>query len=148
MPINYKNYPDNWRKEIRPAILLRANYQCEFCGVKQYAVGERCNKGIFHPTSGNEFANQAGNGELFYAEAKNFADTHEVDYDQHKFIVIVLTIAHIDHNINNNDPANLKALCQRCHLIHDKHQHMKSRRETIKRKKGLIELDFTTQNIP
>ena len=33
--------------------------------------------------------------------------------------MVVLTIAHIDQVIENNDPSNLRALCQRCHLKHD-----------------------------
>lgn len=41
MPIDYKNYPENWKTEIRPAILERANNCCEFCGVKNYSVGYR-----------------------------------------------------------------------------------------------------------
>jgi 5-methylcytosine-specific restriction endonuclease McrA len=28
---------------------------------------------------------------------------------------VVLTIAHMDHDEANNDPENLRALCQRCH---------------------------------
>ena len=36
---------------------------------------------------------------------------------------VVLTIAHLDHDIANNQPANLAALCQRCHLRHDAGQH-------------------------
>jgi hypothetical protein len=35
MPINYKNYPKNW-KEIRAKVLERAGNKCEFCGVKNY----------------------------------------------------------------------------------------------------------------
>lgn len=42
---------------------------------------------------------------------------------------IVLTIAHIDHDVNNNDPGNLQALCQRCHLRYDQEQHLKTRAE-------------------
>jgi Holliday junction resolvase RusA-like endonuclease len=32
---------------------------------------------------------------------------------------VVLTIAHLDQNPENNDRGNLRALCQRCHLRHD-----------------------------
>ena len=32
MPIDYKKYPSNWLTEIRPRILKRANYTCEFDG--------------------------------------------------------------------------------------------------------------------
>lgn len=29
MPIDYKKYPSNWLKEIRPRIMQRANNTCE-----------------------------------------------------------------------------------------------------------------------
>jgi 5-methylcytosine-specific restriction endonuclease McrA len=32
---------------------------------------------------------------------------------------VVLTIAHLDQQPENNDHANLRALCQRCHLRFD-----------------------------
>lgn len=32
---------------------------------------------------------------------------------------VVLTIAHVDHDTDHNDPDNLRALCQRCHNEHD-----------------------------
>jgi len=32
---------------------------------------------------------------------------------------VVLTVAHINHDIENNAPGNLAALCQRCHQRHD-----------------------------
>lgn len=41
---------------------------------------------------------------------------------------VVLTVAHMDHNPANNDPANLRALCQRCHLDWDHERHMANAR--------------------
>lgn len=32
---------------------------------------------------------------------------------------VVLTIAHLDQQPEHNDPSNLRALCQRCHLTYD-----------------------------
>ena len=49
---------------------------------------------------------------------------------------VVLTVAHIDHDIRNNGWENLAALCQRCHLAHDRQQHLstqKRNRERLKR---------------
>jgi hypothetical protein len=40
---------------------------------------------------------------------------------------VVLTIAHLDHDKLNNDPSNLRALCQRCHLRHDRELHRRNR---------------------
>ncbi|MHA0337088.1 hypothetical protein [Sphingomonas melonis] len=36
---------------------------------------------------------------------------------------VVLACAHLDHNPGNSDPGNLRALCQRCHMIHDAAEH-------------------------
>ena len=41
---------------------------------------------------------------------------------------VVLTIAHMDRDLSNNHPRNLRALCQRCHLLHDTAQRMDSNR--------------------
>ncbi len=41
---------------------------------------------------------------------------------------VILTVAHIDHDKTNNKFANLAALCQRCHLHHDRHQHAANRK--------------------
>lgn len=38
MPIDYSKYPPNWKTEIRPAILERANNACEFCDAKNYSI--------------------------------------------------------------------------------------------------------------
>ena len=32
---------------------------------------------------------------------------------------VILTIAHLNHDITDNCPENLRALCQRCHNTHD-----------------------------
>jgi hypothetical protein len=41
---------------------------------------------------------------------------------------VVLTIAHVDHDRTNNDYENLKAWCQRCHILHDVGQRVFSRK--------------------
>lgn len=40
---------------------------------------------------------------------------------------VVLTVAHIDHDKSNNSFFNLAALCQRCHLNHDRPYHIINR---------------------
>lgn len=49
-----------------------------------------------------------------------------------KSVFIVLTIAHLDHTPENNNPANLRAWCQRCHNRYDapyRAANRKARRE-------------------
>ncbi|MFI2426543.1 hypothetical protein ACH5A7_21010 [Streptomyces sp. NPDC018955] len=36
---------------------------------------------------------------------------------------VVLTVAHLDHTPENCDPANLRAMCQGCHLHYDRDHH-------------------------
>lgn len=48
---------------------------------------------------------------------------------------VMLTVAHIDHNTQNNDDGNLAALCQRCHLRHDIDQHVKNAALTRRQKR-------------
>ena len=56
---------------------------------------------------------------------------------------VILTVAHLDQHPDNNDPANLKAMCQKCHLAWDAVPHQVSARTTRHKKKlaaGQIEL--------
>jgi hypothetical protein len=48
--------------------------------------------------------------------------------DEGNTTYIVLTVAHIDRDKSNNRFDNLAALCQKCHLNHDKDQHAQNRK--------------------
>jgi hypothetical protein len=52
----------------------------------------------------------------------------------------VLTVAHLDHDTRNNGDDNLAALCQRCHLNHDRAQHVATRREAARGRLAVREL--------
>lgn len=41
---------------------------------------------------------------------------------------VVLTVAHLDHDVKNNNFDNLMAMCQRCHLRYDAKLHARSRK--------------------
>jgi hypothetical protein len=45
---------------------------------------------------------------------------------------VFLAAAHLDHDPTNNHPRNLKALCQRCHMLHDRKEHLRRRALTYK----------------
>lgn len=135
MPINYKLYPANWKTEIRPDILARAENKCEQCSVENYSVGYWDKLGRFWSA-----------GECIDLLEESGYDIFEIGNElghvsiNKKPVKVVLTISHTDHNIKNNDYTNLRALCQRCHLHHDKEQHATTKR----RKKGIQDL-FTQQ---
>lgn len=122
MPIKKENrdrYPKNW-KEIREKVLKRAKNRCEFCGVKNHAVGYRDWDGVFH----------------YYEEKdKKDEEMYGVIYHSHPYIKIVLTIAHLDHTPENCDLSNLRALCQKCHNKYDAKHRAQTRRATRESKK-------------
>jgi hypothetical protein len=53
---------------------------------------------------------------------------------------VVLATAHRDHDPTNNRFRNLAALCQRCHLVHDRSEHQRRRASTLFRRKALGDL--------
>lgn len=58
--------------------------------------------------------------------------------------LVVLTVAHLDHDPANNGESgnrpNLKALCQRCHLNHDRATHLRNAHKTRRARKALGDL--------
>lgn len=108
-PCDRDRYPKNW-KSIRASILERAGHRCEFCGIDNGALGRRRCDGTFERFEGLE------------AEIASLEGV--------RLTRIVLTIAHLDHMPENNADSNLRALCQRCHLLHDREQHRGNARET------------------
>jgi hypothetical protein len=53
---------------------------------------------------------------------------------------VVLAAAHLDHDPANNGLRNLRSLCQRCHLTHDRPHHLAQRRITYLRRRALGDL--------
>lgn len=53
---------------------------------------------------------------------------------------VVLATAHLDGNPTNNGAANLRALCQRCHMLHDQPEHRRRRWLTFRKRKALGDL--------
>ena len=47
---------------------------------------------------------------------------------------IILATAHLDNHPENNRPRNLRSLCQRCHMIHDRNYHLAQRWITYRRR--------------
>ena len=140
MPIDYKKYPSNWKTEIRPSILERSNNCCEFCGIPNYSIGLRSKDGAFITEAQIDNSLDDNGYDYFKNELSNHVAKN--GYVCVKLTKIILTIAHLDHDITNNCPTNLKALCQKCHLSYDKDHHRKNARQTLKTKKGLLELAF------
>lgn len=136
MPCDYKQYPPNWKTEIRPAIMARAEGKCEWCKVPNLAF-------VVRGKWGDDDVWQDDEGSIHSAkDGEHLGDNYVGDLDgKTRYTRIVLTIAHI-HNPDKMDcrPENLAALCQKCHLGHDLKHHMENARNTRNKKKGLTDL--------
>lgn len=53
---------------------------------------------------------------------------------------VILTTAHLDHTPENCDDANLKAMCQGCHLHYDRDHHAETRARTKQEGKAVGDL--------
>jgi hypothetical protein len=53
---------------------------------------------------------------------------------------VLLACAHLDNNPAHNRPSNLRALCQRCHMLHDLPYHLTQRRLTYLRRWAIGDL--------
>lgn len=120
MPIDYKKYPADWKFKISPDILARAENCCENCAVPNSYVILRSKKNKSkYMLVGNNLEKERTS----YFQCAEFWKSR-----WSKPIKVVLTISHTDHDIKHNDYSNLRALCQRCHLLHDKDHHAKTRK--------------------
>jgi 5-methylcytosine-specific restriction endonuclease McrA len=103
-------------------ILDRARHCCEKCGVSNYAIVTKEDRELIWENDS-------------YSDAKKaLAHCHPSDQTS-GFIIIVLTVAHKDHFPMNCDPANLLALCQKCHNRMDAKHRAKTRQK--KRREAL-----------
>lgn len=129
MSFKAERYPKNWRLIVR-SIRARADEACECVGeCGDTHEGGRCN---------------APNHHRICRETKSPAHLRLADevgrlYPFEPFgepVSVVLTVAHVDHNEANNDPENLRALCQRCHLKLDAEDNARRRRANARRGKA------------
>ena len=112
MPIDYKKYPSNWKSDIRPRIMERANNKCEICGVEHkqtvYAIKLPIKiDGVVKKKS------------LWFRNEQD-AEREQI-FNDVKPVKVILTIAHLDHDESNSEVKDerLMAMCQICHLRYD-----------------------------
>ena len=132
-PENRHRYPADW-KAISTAVKEAQGWRCAFCKVKH---GERICRGTGE--SADTF--QDADGWVYDADTgMKLGRVRMGDYEGSKWTTIVLTTAHLDHRPENCDRANLKALCQRCHLRYDAEHHAETRQLTRRTAGGQLEL--------
>lgn len=112
-------YPNDW-PEISRRIREREANKCKWCKAPNGEVVDRASDGSSYMLMG---------GEVFDAKTGDYLGmARGSEYPGGKFVKIVLTVAHLDHQPENCSDDNLAALCQRCHLHYDRHHHANTRR--------------------
>ena len=124
-------YPENWQEISRRIRFERAAGICQGCG-RPHGVTVRClpDGRWFDPT-----CRTWRNGRGRPARWPDLVETAQMRHTR-----VVLAAAHLDHDPRNNRLRNLKSLCQRCHMIHDRPYHLAQRRITYLLRRALGDL--------
>ena len=124
-------YPPDWQAVSAGIRFGRAAGRCERCGRPHGQCVLVCDDGTWiDPQDGRQYD---GAGRCLGVRPVH-------DWPAGHFTVTVLTCAHLDQNPAHNAPTNLAALCQRCHLRHDRRQHVISAWRTRRHRKAVGEL--------
>ena len=135
MPIRPQHrwlYPIDWPQLSAWVRFTRAARRCECCGRPHGKV-------VAHLGDGRWWDEQAGTWRSGRGRPLSGLPSPTSGLPV-KWTKVVLATAHLNHNPGDNRPQNLKAWCQRCHLIHDRQEHLRQRRLTYRKRKALGDL--------
>ena len=124
-------YPIDWRLISRRIRFERARGRCEVCGRPHGALIIQLADGRWWDEEGRLWRDDRG---------KPAAWPDVVDYTRAGPRRVYLGTAHLDHDPQNSAFRNLKAFCQRCHLRHDRAEHLRRRRVNGRRRRALGDL--------
>ena len=136
MPIRPEHrwlYPIDWPELSKAIRFGRAKGRCEGCGRPHGRQVQHRGDGTWWDEDARLWRDGGGKA-LKKLPAPISGDAAAV------FTRVVLATAHLDHDPTNNHPRNLKALCQRCHILHDREEHGRRRGMTHKMRKALGDL--------
>jgi hypothetical protein len=125
-------YPIDWVQLSNMIRFRRAKGRCEACGRPHGDTVAHLGDGRWWDSEAGLW--RSGKGRVVRNLPPLSLDTAV------KRTKVVLACAHLDHDPGNNEMSNLKALCQRCHMLHDKPEHLRQRRITYSKRKALGDL--------
>ena len=138
MPIRPQHrwlYPIDWPQLSAFIRFGRAKGRCEICKRPHGRV-------VFHLGDGRWWDDEgatwrSGRGR---ALSRMSGGPHSIKDGSLATTKVALAAAHLDHDPTNNRSRNLKALCQRCHMLHDRSEHRRRRWLTFRMSKALGDL--------
>ncbi|MER0240129.1 hypothetical protein [Fulvimarina sp. MAC8] len=129
-------YPIDWAELSRSIRFRRAKGRCEHCARPHGAT-------VCHLGDGRWYDEEAatwrdGKGRKLRTNLPA-PESLPAEFAA-SFTRVSLACAHLDHDVANNEPANLAALCQRCHMIHDRPHHLARRKITYLMRRAIGDL--------
>jgi hypothetical protein len=118
-------YPSDWREMSSRVRLQIAQGKCQRCG-RPHLTRLRC------LPDGRWFDEQAATWRDRQGRPARWPNL--VEATRFRTTRVVLAAAHLDSDPTNNRQKNLRALCQRCHLLHDLSHHLTQRWITYRRR--------------
>ena len=126
-------YPIDWPQVSRWVRFVRAKGCCEMCGRQHGQVMRHLGDGRWWDEAHQTWRD--GRGREIPCPAP--AEQQPV-----RTTKVVLAAAHLDHDPTHcgRRHRNVRALCQRCHLLHDRPEHRRRIRLTLRRRRALGDL--------
>jgi len=111
-------YPPDWRELSRQVRFERAGGHCQRCGRPHGATVRVLPDGRWFDPGQKTWRNGRGRAARWpdLVAAIGMRETR-----------VILAAAHLDHDPRHNRRRNLRAFCQRCHLLHDRPYHRAQR---------------------
>jgi hypothetical protein len=125
-------YPIDWPQLSAMIRFERAKGSCEECGRPHGREIQHLGDGRWWDEEGQTWRNGRGRPLPHLALVVGAVAVRKTR--------VVLATAHLDHDPTNNRPRNLRALCQRCHMIHDRAEHRRQRWLTLRMRKAIGDL--------
>ena len=126
-------YPIDWRELSASIRFGRAKGRCEICSRPHGKTVQHLGDGRWWDEDLHHWRDRAGRAlrDLPLPQSLILPLRHTR---------VFLATAHRDHDPTNNKGANLIALCQRCHMLNDKDEHLRRRRLTYLARRALGDL--------
>ena len=123
-------YPIDWPQLSAVIRFERAKGRCERCGRPHGRDIQHLGDGRWWDEDERTWRN--GRGQALSRLARRAGDGVTVRTTR-----VALAAAHLDHDPTNNRLRNLRALCQRCHVLQDRDAHWRRRLLTLRMRNAI-----------